>query len=261
MHDRDPHDDFPLILSTNAVGITEGSLQVPLSREFPRVHPDVGRIKIPFPARLEGKTVKEVRILPMEKARFFTVPFVQAAEEERHPRGWEEGALARDRGLDHRATCGHQTEGSAFILDGKTLKSMNHLSKGRMAKLPSALDQQTLPRSAQRARIPIHRHHQVRDDLMKFARAIMNCGLDHAIGTLGIGYPPDGKHGTISTSSRSRMDHCANHWKRLVSVPDCTTSHKKNPTPLSHPQFSLVNNQNIILKGIGGLRGEGISEV
>ncbi len=67
---------FPLILSTNAMVIKEGSLHVPMSHGFTQSHPDLERIKIPFPARLEGKHIKEVRIIPVERARFFTVQFI-----------------------------------------------------------------------------------------------------------------------------------------------------------------------------------------
>lgn len=86
-HDLDKHDYFPLILSTNAIVIKDGHLQVPMSREFQRRHPDLERIRIRFPSRMTGKTVKKVRIIPMEKARFFQVQFVYEAEEERQPTG------------------------------------------------------------------------------------------------------------------------------------------------------------------------------
>ncbi len=76
---------FPLILSTNAIVIKDSYLQVPMSRAFQRLHPDLERIKIPFPSRLDDKTIKEVRILPIEKARFFKVQFVYDVKEEPQP--------------------------------------------------------------------------------------------------------------------------------------------------------------------------------
>lgn len=61
---------FPRIRSTNAIVIKDGYVQVPMSHAFQRKHPDLERIQIPFPDRLERKTVKEVRILARERARF-----------------------------------------------------------------------------------------------------------------------------------------------------------------------------------------------
>ena len=95
---------FPLIRSTNAMVIKDGDLQIPLSHAFARAHPDLERIKGPFPTRLRDKTIKEVRIIPIERARFFTVQFVYAASEEPQE-GSQASALAIDLGLDNLAMC------------------------------------------------------------------------------------------------------------------------------------------------------------
>ncbi len=192
-HYLDKHDYFPLILSTNAIVIKDGYLQVPMSREFQRVHPDLERIRIPFPSRLEGKTVKEVRIIPVEKARFFTVQFVYETIEEPPLTLSPDKALAIDLGLDNLAACTNSTDGSSFILDGKHLKSLNHQYNARMATLQSILDQQKYPRSEQMARITMNRNNQVHDYLMKSARYIVNYCLNHEIGTIVVGYNPDWK--------------------------------------------------------------------
>ncbi len=196
-HYLDKNDYFPLILSTNAIVIKDDYLQVPMSREFQRLHPDLERIKIPFPSRLEGKTVKEVRILPMEKARFFKVQFVYKTEEEPQPHLSTDKALAIDLGLDNLATCVNSTDGSSFILDGKYLKSINHQYNARMAQLQSILDQQNLPRSEQMARITVNRNNSVHDYMMKSARYIVNYCLTREIGTIVVGYNPDWKQDAL----------------------------------------------------------------
>ncbi|PSR34161.1 MAG: transposase [Sulfobacillus benefaciens] len=185
---------FPLILSTNAIVIKEGFLHVPMSRRFKQAHPDLGRIKIPFPVRLERKTIKEVRIIPVERARFFAVQFVYEASEAAQPTLSPDKALVIDLGLDNLATCVNSTDGSSFIIDGKYLKSLNHLYNAKMAKLQSLLDQQKLPRSEQMARITVNRNNRVHDYLMKAARYIVNYCLTHKISTIIVGYNPDWKH-------------------------------------------------------------------
>ncbi len=195
-HYLDKNDYFPLILSTNAIVIKDGYIQVPMSREFQRLHPDLERIRIPFPSRLEGKTVKEVRILPVEKARFFKIQFVYEVSEEPHPTLSPDKALAIDLGLDNLATCVNSTDGSSFIIDGKKLKSMNHQYNARMAKLQSILDQQKLSRSEQMARITMNRNNQLRDYMMKSARYIVNYCLTNEISTIVTGYNPDWKNGS-----------------------------------------------------------------
>jgi len=192
-HYLDKNDYFPLILSTNAIVIKGGYLHVPMSRGFQRLHPDLERIRIPFPSRLEGKIVKEVRILPIEKARFFKIQFVYEASEEVQPMLSPDKAIAIDLGIDNLATCVNSTDGSSFIIDGKHLKSINHQYNVRLVKLQSILDQQKLPRSEQMARLTINRNNQVRDYMMKSARYIINYCLTHEVGTIVIGYNPDWK--------------------------------------------------------------------
>ena len=57
-HYREKGGMFLLVLSTNAINIKDGFLQVPMSRAFSKLH--FGKaIKIPFPERLSGKKIKE----------------------------------------------------------------------------------------------------------------------------------------------------------------------------------------------------------
>ena len=65
---------FNLVLSTNAINIKNGFLSVPMSREFSKLHGGK-RIRIPFPLRLEGKTIKEVRICPIYNGRYFKIQY------------------------------------------------------------------------------------------------------------------------------------------------------------------------------------------
>ncbi len=201
----------PLILSTNAIIIKGGFLQVPMSHEFKRAHPDLERIKIPFPARLEGKNIKEVRIIPVERARFFKVQFVYEEEEDLQAQLSPDKALAIDLGLDNLATCVNSTDGSSFIIDGKSLKSINHQYNVRLANLQSILDQQQLPRSEQMARITMNRNNHVHDYMMKAARYLINYCLQHQIGTLIVGYNLDWKralnHGTRNNQNFVQIPH------------------------------------------------------
>ena len=71
-HYREKGGMFILVLSTNAINIKDGFLKVPMSRAFSKLH--CGRtIKIPFPERLSGKKIKEVRILPVFNGRYFKI--------------------------------------------------------------------------------------------------------------------------------------------------------------------------------------------
>ena len=81
-HYREKGGLFNLILSTNAINIKNGFLIIPMSRCFSRLH-DGRQIKIPFPARLEGKRIKEVRICPVYNGRYFKIQYCYLQEEEK----------------------------------------------------------------------------------------------------------------------------------------------------------------------------------
>jgi IS605 OrfB family transposase len=181
-----------------------------MSRAFQRLHPELERIRIPFPARLEGKMIKEVRIIPVERARFFKVQFVYEASEEVPLTLSPDKALGIDLGLDNLATCVNSTDGSSFIMDGKSLKSINHQYNVRLAKLQSILDRQKLPRSEQMASLTINRNNRVRDYMMKSARYIVNYCRDQGIGKIVVGYNPDWKR-DITMGKRNNQN--------LVQIP------------------------------------------
>ena len=149
-------------------------------------------ITIPFPSRLDPKTVKQVRILPKYDARFFEIEFVCTVSQETgefEP----DSALAIDLGLDNLAAC-IDTNGASFLIDGRTLKSINHRYNQHNAELQSVKDKQGIESiTNQQACITNNRNHRIRDTLNKAARYIFNHCLAHGIGTVIVGSNPGWK--------------------------------------------------------------------
>lgn len=102
------------------IKVKEGVCEIPMSNEFRK---QFGSVRIRFPERLMGKKLKEVRILPKYKARFFEVEYIVEAEVEPQ-RVDPNNKIAIDLGLDNLATC-VSTTGASFIVDDKPLKSFN----------------------------------------------------------------------------------------------------------------------------------------
>ncbi len=103
----------PLIIPR--IKVKNGYFNVPISRKFKA---EYGEIKIPFPERLVGKNLKEVRIIPQFDARFFEVEFI--TEEKPIETIKSENVLAVDLGLDNLATCVSNTGSSLLqILEQK----------------------------------------------------------------------------------------------------------------------------------------------
>ena len=181
---------FLLVLSTNAINIKDGFLQVPMSRAFSKLH--FGKaIKIPFPERLSGKKIKEVRILPVFKGQYFKIQYVY--EHEQKNLGLDEGnTLAIDIGLENLATC-VTTIGTSFIMDGRKLKSINQYWNKRKAYLQSIADKQGTKTTKLIQRITTKRNNRAKDYIRKTARYIVNYCIEHNIGTIVCGYNGDFK--------------------------------------------------------------------
>lgn len=197
---------FPLIMPR--IKVKDGRFEIPMSNEFRK---QFGSVRIPFPERLTLKKLKEVRILPKYKARFFEVEYIVEAEPEPQPVD-PDNALAIDLGLDNLATC-VSTTGASFIVDGKPLKSFNQRFNKENARLQSIKDLQEIKGTTERqARLTINRNNRVRGYLNKTARTIINWCIEHKVGTLVVGVNPGMKQ-EINIGSRNNQNFVQiPHW-------------------------------------------------
>lgn len=182
---------FNIICSGNAIAISNGYFKVPMSREFRKMHPDVKDILIPYPERLNGGVVKEVRIIPYDNAKHFKIQYVVLWYQE--PKDVKsDNCMAIDIGVDNLATCVSNVE-TPFIIDGRKLKSINQYWNKRRAKLQSIAIKQGLYTTHQINALNHKRNNCVNDYIKKAARIIINNCLENHIGALYVGYNKDFK--------------------------------------------------------------------
>ena len=181
---------FNLILSTNAINIKNGFLTVPMSRKFSKLHG--GRqVRIPFPERLENKTIKEVRICPIYHGRYFKIQYCYLQEEEPQDVSVD-NVLAIDIGLENLAACVTNT-GTAFIMDGRKLKSINQYWNKQKAYYQGIADKQRQKKTHRLNSLARKRNNRTQDYIRKVARYIINYCIEHHIGTVVCGYNGDFK--------------------------------------------------------------------
>lgn len=190
---RKKGDMFVLIMQKSALAIRNGTLKLPMSNTFKRQHPGLN-VELPFPNRIDPKTVKEVRILPCSFSNdYFKIQYVyEITEEPKHLN--TENALGIDIGVDNLATC-VPTHETPFIIDGRGIKSINHYWNKERARLQSIADKQHLKggKTKRILRITDKRNRQVKDAIRKAARYIVNYCIAHNIGTVVVGYNKDFK--------------------------------------------------------------------
>lgn len=180
---------FNLILSTNAINIKNGRLLVPMSRAFSKLHGNK-EILLPFPERLADKKIKEIRILPNFDGTYFKIQYCY--EVSCKERTSDNGVMGIDIGVDNLASC-ITDNGTAFIMDGRKLKSINHYWNKQKAYYQSAADHQKQKQTHRIDSLTRKRNNRTKDIMRKSARYIVNYCTANGIGTVIAGYNPDFK--------------------------------------------------------------------
>ncbi|MDE6784613.1 MAG: transposase [Ruminococcus sp.] len=167
------------------VRLNGNKLILPYSNTFKKTHKPV---EIRIPLILVDKKIKEIRIIPKSKARFFEIQYIYEAECIQRNLN-QNNALALDLGVNNLVTA-VSGERRSFIIDGKRLKSINQWFNKENARLQSIKDRQgDKRRTTNRQKILADkRNRQVNDYMSKTAKMIINYCIRHDIGTLVIGY-------------------------------------------------------------------------
>lgn len=179
-----PKDGFTTLV-IGFVRLNGNKLILPYSNMFRKTHEPV---EIKIPPILVDKKIKEIRILPKSKARFFEIQYTYEAEYIQRNLN-QNNTLALDLGLNNLVTA-VSSEGRSFIIDGKRLKSINQWFNKENARLQSIKDKQGNKRKTTNRQkiLADKRSRQVNDYMSKTAKKIIDYCIVHNVGTLVIGY-------------------------------------------------------------------------
>lgn len=173
------------------VRLNGNKLVLPYSNTFKKTHKP---IEITIPPILADKKVKEIRIIPKSKARFFEIQYTYEAECIQRNLN-KNNALALDLGVDNLVTAVSNT-GKSFIIDGRRLKSINQWFNKENARLQSIKDKQGMQkRTTNRQKtLADKRNRQINDYMSKTAKKIIDYCIEHDTGTLVVGYNETFQH-------------------------------------------------------------------
>lgn len=179
-----PKDGFTTLV-IGFIRLNENKLILPYSNTFKKTHKP---IEIRIPPILADKKIREIRIIPKLKARFFEIQYTYEAECI-HRNLNQNNALALDLGVNNLVTA-VSSNGRSFIIDGKRLKSINQWFNKENSRLQSIKDKQGFhKKTTNRQKILADkRNRQVNDYMSKTAKKIINYCIAHNIGTLVVGY-------------------------------------------------------------------------
>lgn len=167
------------------VRLKGNKLMLPFSNGFKKTHKAV---EITIPPILLDKKVKEIRIIPKAKARFFEIQYIYEAECVQRNLNTD-NALALDLGINNLVTA-VSSNGRSFIIDGRKLKSINQWFNKENARLQSIKDKQHYGKKStnRQKAIARDRNNKVNDYMNKAARKVIDYCIANDIGTLIVGY-------------------------------------------------------------------------
>ena len=263
-----PKDGYFMLIIPR-IRVKDGLFMIPSSRAFKKEH---GDISVAIPKILDGKTIKEVRILPKHNAQFFEIEYVYEQEEYQHELDSSK-FIGIDLGLDNLATC-VTNDGASFILDGKQIKSYNRLynkENARLQSIKSIKDKQGIKGITKQQYLNLRkRNRRVNQALSTASSKIIRHCVDHKIGNLVVGYNPMWKkeinigktnnqnfvqipHGTF----RSKLEYlCELHGIKFIEQEESYTSKSSFFDNDQLPSYNALLTMRIIHKSTSLVENE-----
>ena len=175
---------YPITLTQ--VRVIKGKITVPISSKL-RSEFDC-RPKLNVPKFIQDKRIRQVRIVPKHRGRYFEAHYIFDVENSEKFELEKNKFLAIDLGINNFATCA-TNEGDAFILDGKKLKSINQWYNKQLARLSSIKDHQKIKNCTNlQYRITRKRNNRVQNFIYCAAKYVVNYCQIYKIGNIVVGY-------------------------------------------------------------------------
>ena len=184
----------------------DGTMVIPMSPEMKK-QTDV-RITLHFPPFIRDKKVHQIHIVPKQGGKWFEARYMFDVKDEEIAKLDGSKALAIDLGIDNFATCA-TSDGHAFIIDGRKLKSRNQWYNKERARLSSIKDKQQIKGDTKLlSAITEKRNRQYRDFVYCSAKYIVNWCIKHSIKNIVVGYN-DGFQKSPSMISKTKQLFCS----------------------------------------------------
>ncbi|MUL38731.1 RNA-guided endonuclease InsQ/TnpB family protein [Gloeocapsopsis dulcis] len=171
-----------------ALRVKNNSIRIPLGKQV-KCWFGIDSFTIPMPSNLEFANLRELRILP--RNGYFYAEFVYQRESIKIDLDRNK-VLGIDPGLNNWLTCVSNI-GKSFIIDGHKLKTQNQWYNKRVGKLKKGKPQGFW--SEELAVVTEKRNRQMRDNINKAARFLVNWCLKHRVGTIVFGWNQRNKDG------------------------------------------------------------------
>ncbi|NEO79752.1 transposase [Moorena sp. SIO4G3] len=163
------------------IKLVDGQLKFTLGKQV-KAWFGIDHFLLPMPSNLDFKSIKEFRFFPRNGCFYLEFVYKQPDIKPGQKLG---NALGIDPGLNNWLTC-VSTTGKSFIIDGKKVKSQNQWYNKQVGKTKKGKSQDYWDDHL--AAITEKRNRQMRDNINKAARFVINWCLRHQISTIVFGW-------------------------------------------------------------------------
>ena len=170
------------------VKLKDGKLRFSLGKQV-KVWFGIDHFFLPMPSNLEFKSIKEFRFVPRNGCFYLEFVYKQPDFKLVTP---NQKVLGIDPGLNNWLTCVSNI-GKSFIVDGRKVKSQNQWYNKQISKLKEGTELGYWDENL--AKITEKRNRQMRDNINKAARLVINWCAHNEISTIVFGWNQGNKDG------------------------------------------------------------------
>lgn len=196
---------YPIHIPAQQLTIKDGIVTVPMSPTMKECN--LARIKLHLPPQILDKKLHQIHIVPKHGGRYFEARYMFDIEDDASAPLDPTKALAIDLGINNFATCA-TSDGNAFIIDGRKIKSINQWYNKERARLSSIKDKQGIKHDTKlMSQLTERRNREIQDFVYCSAKYIVRYCIDHHIGNLVVGYN-DGFQSSPQLNKAARQLFC-----------------------------------------------------
>jgi len=210
-HYLDKDGKFKLSYPRARLRLQNGNVTLGMSREFKKRYNLTGNeLTFKIPPHINPKQIREVTILPIHNGKAYKIEFAYTAPAtpvSLNPDRY----LAIDLGVNNFATM-VDTTGTATIIDGKYLKSLNQWYNKENARLQSIKDKQglTCKYTKRQSRLLIKRTNRINEAMNRFVAYIVKYACERKIGTVIL---------PTWEGIKDKINHGTRNNQNFVSIP------------------------------------------
>jgi IS605 OrfB family transposase len=207
-HYLDKDGYFMMAFPSNAFSIKDGKVRLGVSKEFmKKYNKDIFTFQIP--KILNKSYIKEIHVLPMYDGKYFKIKYCY--EEKRETVNLDYSKyFSIDLGVSNFATF-VDTDGTADIIDGKYVKSLNQWYNKENARLQSIKDKQKIDKITNRQiKLLSKRSNKITEFMNRTVNYLVKHCIENKIGNILIGELKEIKQG---------INHGKKNNQNFVTIP------------------------------------------